>query len=103
MKKIRQILVAFFFGIMVFTFASCASKRLVFYTRRGADRVRKDIGKLEGAEQILEGEIDELEGVIREIEANSEDEGELTQRLAELIRRIRRRKQKNNTRERDKD
>lgn len=83
---------------MVFAIASCASKKLVFDTRRGAYRVREDIGKLEGAEQILEGEIGELEGVIRAIEEHSEDEGELTQRLAELIRRIRRRKQKDDIR-----
>lgn len=103
MKKLNRFLVAFFFGFMVFAIASCASKRLVFDTRRGASRVREDIGKLEGAEQILEGEIDELEGVIRAIEENNEDEGELAQRLAELIRRIRKRKQKNNTRERSKN
>lgn len=80
-----------FFFCVLFLCISCTSTSQLLFNGSGATEIRKNIARIEGAEQSIENATSLIESYSSDIEGSIEDEGGLIEELRRLLQRIRER------------
>ena len=79
----------YFFFYILFLCISCTTTQRLLFNGSGAGEVRKDIGRIEGAEQTINEATIKIERYSEDIDRLVENEGGLIEELTNLLRRIR--------------